>query len=90
MAQVSEKAYWLSALVIAVAACATGTRPPSGDLTGVEWRLTEIDGAAAVTSATGGGRDASLRLDADGARVIADVFGRPPLSGCHAPCGTAK
>jgi heat shock protein HslJ len=70
MAYVSEKVfYWLPAVVIAVAACATGTRPPAGDLTGVEWRLTEIDGAPAVTSAGGGGGDASFRLDADSARV---------------------
>jgi heat shock protein HslJ len=70
MAYVSEKVFcWLPALVIAVAACATGARPPSGDLTGVEWRLTEIDGAPAVMSAAGGGGDTSFRLDADSARV---------------------
>ncbi len=66
---VTRQFYRLSALVIAVAACATGTRPPSGDLAGVEWRLTEIDGALAITSSGGGGRDASFRLDADSARV---------------------
>jgi heat shock protein HslJ len=61
--------YWLSALVIAVGACATGTRAASGDLTGVDWQLAEIDGAPAVTSPGGGGREASFRLDADSARV---------------------
>ena len=61
--------YWLLPLTVVFAACATGTRPSSGDLTGVEWRLTEIDGSPAVTSAGDGGRDASFRLDADSARV---------------------
>jgi heat shock protein HslJ len=64
-----RRLYWLLALVIAVAACATGARPTSGDLAGVEWRLTEIDGAPAVTSPGRGGGDASFRLDADSARV---------------------
>jgi heat shock protein HslJ len=65
---VTRQLFWLLAVVM-VAACATGTRQPSGDLTGVEWRLAEIDGAPAVTSPGGGGRDAYLQLDADSARV---------------------
>ena len=67
---VRHQFYWLSALVTILAACATGAHPPSGgDLTGVEWRLTEIDGAPAITSPGGAGRDASFRFDADSARV---------------------
>ena len=67
----TRQLYWLSAVVMILGACATGTRPRSGgDLTGVDWRLTEIDGALAITSPAGsGGRDAFFRLDADSARV---------------------
>jgi heat shock protein HslJ len=60
---------WLFPLVSILAACATGTRRPSGELTGIEWRLVEIDGSPAATSPGGGGRDAYLQLDADSARV---------------------
>lgn len=60
---------WLLPIVLVIGACATGTRQPMADLTGVEWRLAEIDGAPAVTSGGGGGRDAYLQLDADSARV---------------------
>ena len=59
----------LLSLALIAAACATGTRQPLGDLAGVEWRLTEIDGAPAVTSSMGGGRDAYFQLEANSARV---------------------
>jgi heat shock protein HslJ len=49
--------------------CATGARQPSGELTGVEWRLTEIDGAPVMASGGLGGREPQIRLAADSARV---------------------
>ena len=79
---VTRQFYLLSLLLMIVTACATGTRPSSGgDLTGVEWRLTEIDGAPAITSPGSGGRDASLQFDPGASRVTGfttcnSLFGR--------------
>jgi heat shock protein HslJ len=56
-------------LVLIAAACRPATLQLSGQVTGVEWRLVEIDGAPAVRSADGMARDAFLHLDADSARV---------------------
>jgi heat shock protein HslJ len=75
---------WLSTLIV-IFACATSTRPPSGNLTGIEWRLTEIDGSPAVSS-SGDRRDAYFQLDADSARVTGFTtcnrfFGRYEASG---------
>ena len=61
--------------------CATGLRQPSDELTGVVWRLAEIDGAPALTSPARPGRDAQIRLVADSARVTGSttcnsMFGR--------------
>jgi heat shock protein HslJ len=66
-------------LAAITAGCATGSRQPSGELTGVEWRLTEIDGARVVGST--GGREPHIRLAADSARVTGfttcnSMFGR--------------
>jgi heat shock protein HslJ len=61
--------YVLLGCAVLIGGCMTGARQTSGDLTGVEWRLTEIDGAPAVTSAGASGRDAYMQLAADSARV---------------------
>jgi heat shock protein HslJ len=66
-------------LAAITAGCATGSRQPSGELTGMEWRLTEIDGAPAVGSP--GGREPHIRLAVDSARVTGfttcnSMFGR--------------
>jgi heat shock protein HslJ len=60
---------WLLSLVLIAAACRPATLQPPGQVSGVEWRLVEIDGAPAVRSPDGMGRDAYLQLDADSARV---------------------
>jgi heat shock protein HslJ len=57
----------LLSLAAITAGCATGVRQPSRELTGVEWRLAEIDGVPVV--ATTGGREPHIRLAADSARV---------------------
>jgi heat shock protein HslJ len=75
-------------LVLIAAGCRPATLQLSGQVTGVEWRLVEIDGTPAVRSADGMGRDAFLQLDADSARVTGFTtcnrfFGRyePPSAG---------
>lgn len=72
---------WWSPLWVAAitTGCATGAGQPSEELTGVEWRLTEIDGAPVVGPA--GGREPHIRLAADSARVTGfttcnHMFGR--------------
>ena len=64
-----RRSRWLLPLVLIAAACRPATLQQSGEVTGVEWRLVEIDGAPAVRSPDGMGRDAYLQLEADSARV---------------------
>jgi heat shock protein HslJ len=79
--------WWSPVFLAAIATgCATGARQPSGELAGVELRLTEIDGAPAVASGGLGGREPHIRFGADSARVTGfttcnSMFGRYEAAG---------